>query len=82
MNNHTTALNGASSDSPRVHEAAIQKAVREAVLMHAHQGRAVPVSRDGKVVWLTPEEILAKFKEIEKVENSSQIEHPSGSARV
>jgi hypothetical protein len=43
-------------------EDAIRRAVRDAVVTHAKLGRAVPVARDGKVVWLSPEEILAKFE--------------------
>jgi hypothetical protein len=39
-------------------EAAIQRAVREAVLAHARAGHPVATWRDGKVVWLQPEEIL------------------------
>ena len=35
--------------------------VREAVLASAYAGQPVPVERDGKVVWLQPNEILAEF---------------------
>jgi hypothetical protein len=45
--------------NPRLIEAAIQRAVRDAVLMHARAGRSVPAMRHGKVVWIPPEEILA-----------------------
>ncbi len=34
---------------------------REARLEHARMGRPVCQSRDGKVVWLTPEEIFASY---------------------
>jgi hypothetical protein len=44
---------------PRLLEAAFRRAVREAVLMHARAGRSVPTMRDGKVVWVPPQEILA-----------------------
>jgi hypothetical protein len=40
-------------------EAAIAKGVNEAVVEHARLGFAVPEWRDGKVVWVAPEEILA-----------------------
>ena len=40
-------------------EAAISRGVNEAVLTHARLGYAVPEWRDGKVVWVPPEEILA-----------------------
>ncbi len=42
-------------------EAAVQRAVRQAVLASAYAGQPVPIARDGKVVWLSPEEI---FKEM------------------
>jgi hypothetical protein len=41
--------------------AAITRAVRFAVLQHAQAGHAVPEVRDGKVVWVPPNEILARF---------------------
>ena len=37
---------------------AVQRAVREAVLAHARAGHSVAEWRDGKVVWVPPEEIL------------------------
>jgi hypothetical protein len=40
---------------------AIGRAVREAVLDHARAGRPVATWRDGKVVWIPPEEILARL---------------------
>lgn len=46
---------------PSPEDTAIQKAVREAVLQHARAGRAVPEWRDGKIVWVQPDEILARF---------------------
>ena len=55
------AIKNGPSDDPFVHEAAVQKGVREAVLAHAHAGFSVPTWRDGKVVWLQPDEILAQF---------------------
>jgi hypothetical protein len=42
-------------------EAAVQRAVRETVLASAYAGVSVAIWRDGKVVWLTPDEI---FKEL------------------
>lgn len=36
---------------------ALNKAVREAVLQHKRAGNPVAVWRDGKTVWLKPEEI-------------------------
>ena len=43
-----------------VMHAAVSKAMREAVLSHARAGNPVPVLRDDKVVWIPPEEILAR----------------------
>jgi len=42
-------------------DAAVAQAVREAVLEHARLGFPVAASRNGKVVWISPEEILARF---------------------
>jgi hypothetical protein len=42
-------------------DAAIERAAREAVLQHARAGHSVATLRDGKVVWVPPEEILARF---------------------
>lgn len=36
---------------------AYERAVREALLMHKHAGNPVPIERDGKLVWLQPEDI-------------------------
>jgi hypothetical protein len=44
---------------PAVMEAAIGRAVREAGLTHARAGRPVATWRDGKVVWLQPDEVFA-----------------------
>ena len=41
--------------------AALRLAAREAVREHAQAGYAVPVDRDGKVVWIAPAEILANL---------------------
>jgi hypothetical protein len=41
--------------------AAIGRGVREALLEHARAGRAVPSWQEGKVVWIPPEEILARL---------------------
>ena len=38
---------------------ALQKAGLEARRRHALEGRSVPIIEDGKIVWLTPEMILA-----------------------
>lgn len=43
--------------------AAINRAVREAVRKHALAGKSVAVGQDGKVVWISPAEILADFSE-------------------
>jgi hypothetical protein len=38
-------------------DAAIRKAARNALLAHKREGRPVPLWRDGKTVWIPPEEI-------------------------
>jgi hypothetical protein len=42
-------------------EAALKQAARDALLEHARMGRSVPESRDGQVVWVTPEEVFARY---------------------
>lgn len=41
--------------------AAIRQGVREELLSHARAGNPVPESRDGQVVWITPEEIFKRL---------------------
>lgn len=40
---------------------ALAKAVRESLLTHARMGRSVPHQSNGKVVWITPAEIFARY---------------------
>lgn len=42
-------------------ERAQELATREALLEHARMGRSVCEGRDGKVVWITPAEIFARY---------------------
>jgi hypothetical protein len=42
-------------------EAAIKRAMREAVLASARAGHEVVGWRDGKVVWVSPEEVLRRW---------------------
>ena len=58
MKNHSDSI-AEKLANPRLLEAAFRRAVRAAVLEHARAGRSVPTMRDGKVVWIPPEEILA-----------------------
>jgi hypothetical protein len=46
-------------DVPRILRA-MAEAVREALLVHKRLGNPVAVWRDGRVVWLAPEEIPAE----------------------
>jgi len=46
--------------------AALARASREALLMHARLGHAASVSRDGRIVFLTPDEIFAMFPDAER----------------
>ncbi|MEQ8537225.1 MAG: hypothetical protein RIB93_07155 [Coleofasciculus sp. D1-CHI-01] len=39
---------------------ALAKAVQDALLKHKQAGNPVAIWRDGKVVWISPEEILAE----------------------
>jgi len=52
-------------DEPAVEKEAVLKAfrraTREAALRHARLGQPVAITRDGKVVWLQPAEVLAMF---------------------
>ena len=41
---------------------AIQRAVREAIREHALLGHPVCIWRDGRVVWLSPEETLDELR--------------------
>jgi hypothetical protein len=47
-------------------DAALNKAAREAVLDQARAGNPVSTLRDGKVVWLQPEEVFALIEEMDK----------------
>ncbi|MCX7410313.1 MAG: hypothetical protein NTZ32_19740 [Planctomycetales bacterium] len=55
--------NGKSSlhPSPTVVDAAIQRAMQEAVVSHALAGRPVAIWRDGQVAWVQPDEVLRTF---------------------
>ena len=44
---------------------AIQEGVRDALREHALLGRSVSIWRDGKIVWLTPAEILEELRRTE-----------------
>jgi hypothetical protein len=45
--------------NPKIAEAAVRRAVQEAVRTHALLGKPVAALRDGQVVWLEPSEVLA-----------------------
>ncbi len=42
---------------------ALRRAAREALLKHAQAGQPVATSKDGKVVWLQPDEVLRLLKQ-------------------
>ena len=42
-------------------EAELEKEFRSLLLEHARMGRSVCEGRDGQVVWITPEEIFARY---------------------
>jgi hypothetical protein len=52
-------------------DAAVTQAARQAVLEHARLGFPVAELRDGKVVWVSPEEILRQF-------DGASVRSPSG----
>ncbi len=43
----------------------MQRAAREAVLSHARAGNPVAAWKDGKVIWVQPDEILRRFADPE-----------------
>jgi hypothetical protein len=45
--------------------AALGKAFREAVLKHAQAGQPASTSKDGKLVWLQPDEVLRLLQQRE-----------------
>jgi hypothetical protein len=47
--------------NPALIDAAVRMAAREAVLMHARLGNPVCTLKDGRVVWLSPQEIFEQF---------------------
>jgi hypothetical protein len=40
---------------------AIRQGVREKLLSHAKAGNSVPVSENGKIIWLSPDEIYQRL---------------------
>jgi hypothetical protein len=49
--------------------AALNRAARDAVLDHARAGNPVATMRDGKVVWLQPDEVFALVAELDRTVN-------------
>jgi hypothetical protein len=49
-------------DKARI-QAALRRATREALLMHARAGNPVSTWKDGQVVWLQPAEVFALLQE-------------------
>ncbi|MBO0699494.1 MAG: hypothetical protein J2P46_13950 [Zavarzinella sp.] len=50
---------------------AIQEGVREALREHALLGRSVSIWQDGRIVWLTPAEILEELRRTEQPNTSA-----------
>jgi hypothetical protein len=42
----------------RLIEAALRRAMQDALLQHKRAGNPVPIWREGRVVWIPPEEIV------------------------
>lgn len=47
-------------------DAALARGVREAMIRHYQAGQSAVEWRDGKCVWLTPEEIKIRIEEMDK----------------
>lgn len=60
MVNQTTLPTHELIDHARI-DAELESTFRELLLEHARMGRSVCESRDGQVVWITPEEIFARY---------------------
>lgn len=57
----TTTLPASDAIDHRRIDTDLDAAFRDLLLEHARMGRSVCESRDGKVVWITPEEIFARY---------------------
>ena len=55
-----TAFDALLADNERIN-VALLRAARDAALTHAHLGRTLPDWKDGRVVWLTPAEVFARY---------------------
>jgi hypothetical protein len=55
-----TTFDAAIADNARI-DAALKRAARDAALTHARLGRSLPEWRDGRVVWLSPAEVFARY---------------------
>jgi len=53
---------------------AIQEGVREVLREHALLGRSVSIWRDGKIVWLTPAEILEELVRTDPVNGNGSVQ--------
>ena len=62
------------SEQTRI-EAALNRAARLAVLTHAKLERAVPAARNGTVVQIPPQEIIARFGTVREL-STSRGDHP------
>ncbi len=60
MNEKNEKLEAALAN-PALIDAAVRKAMREAVLMHARLGNPVCTWKDGRVIWLSPQEVFELF---------------------
>ncbi len=48
-------------DDDELMTAAIRQGVRDELLSHARAGNSVPVSENGQIVWLSPDEIFQRL---------------------
>jgi hypothetical protein len=73
-----TQGNGTPSEKSMRATAAIQRGVREALLNHARAGRSVPEQHNGQIVWVTPEEIFARYGVLPPLDQRHPPAAPNG----
>jgi hypothetical protein len=61
MSKNGENLQGLKVPDPKRTQKALQECARNAVLTHARAGNPVATWKDGRVVWIGPEEILEFF---------------------
>jgi hypothetical protein len=70
---HTRSISDMIDDDDLMTEA-IRQGVREELLSHARAGNSVPISENGKIVWLSPDEIYRRLGQPVPPDNGNEIE--------